>query len=74
MIIGTHDDPLYGPEVPLEFCPALATVYNCWTNETPPQEFNITRVHRVGKADVWLYPEGNEFARATCEELSRNKQ
>jgi len=57
------------PDVPLEFCPALVMTFTALKEGTI---FNIAHVISPEKGrEVWLYPEGDDFALATCETLSR---
>jgi len=60
------------PVVSLDLCPALVMTFTVLKEETA---FTLSHVVSPDKGrEAWLYPEGNDFARATCEKLSMREK
>ena len=63
-IIGVSFDE-HGPVVPVDLCPCAVKVLEL---ETKNDKFKVAEIN-TGKKVVWLYPQGNDFARRCCEVL-----
>lgn len=61
------------PEVPPELQPALVTVMHVTVAQGARPDFYIAHLIAKGR-EVYLYPVGDDFAKATCERLREQRR